>query len=293
MDSIKFLMAFLLLVAPISAMDIVQDLAISGSSQQADISSTNTATLNGDDVSLTQSIYQMAVCDGDVNIDATNIGHVTATSDATVNQGVIQNVMGYDVVENGANWADVFAGEVSTTSQAVTQGAVANGVADQTAGNILFSDAGVLANMNGQLVQMGAIGEYVEQNGGNILWSIAPAGQVGQTAILGAVSEIDAIQNADNWANVCMDNAMVGQGAFVAGEAGGDLSQDAANLVLVFGDNPIVGQYIAGQGVAGDQLVQYLSNNAAFVGDGGMLAQHTETVAFGDQVYQFVNNNWV
>ena len=220
---ISVLLALMALIAPISALSTVsQTSASSYQAEQADISTTNTATLVGDDVSLTQSIYQMAVCDGDVNTDATNIGDVTAIGDATVNQGVIQNIMGDEVTENGANWADVVAGEEATTSQAVTQSAVADGAAIQTAGNILFCDAGVLANMNGQLVQMAAIGEYVEQNGGNLLISIAPEGQVGQTAILGAISDTDSIQNADNWALVCMDNAWVGQGSFVAGEDDGD-----------------------------------------------------------------------
>lgn len=289
------LLAIAMLITPISGLDVVQSIesSISASEgEQADLSSTNTATLFGNDVSLTQSISQMGGGEGDVNIEATNTGDVTAIGDATVNQGVIQNIMGDEVTENGANWADVVAGEEATTSQAVTQSAVADGAAIQTAGNILFCDAGVLANMNGQLVQMAAIGEYVEQNGGNLLWSIAPEGQVGQTAILGAISDTDSIQNADNWALVCMDNAWVGQGSFVAGEDDGDLSQDAANLALVFGDDPVVGQYIAGQGLAGDILIQDLSNDAAFLGDGGMLAQHTETVAFGDEVYQFISNNW-
>ena len=158
------LLAIAMLITPISGLDVVQSIesSISASEgEQADLSSTNTATLFGNDVSLTQSISQMGGGEGDVNIEATNTGDVTAIGDATVNQGVIQNIMGDEVTENGANWADVVAGEEATTSQAVTQSAVADGAAIQTAGNILFCDAGVLANMNGQLVQMAARGEYV------------------------------------------------------------------------------------------------------------------------------------
>ncbi len=288
------LLVIAMLITPISGLDVVQSIesSISASEgEQADLSTTNTATLFGNDVGLTQSISQMGGGEGNVNIEATNKGDVTAIGDATVNQGVIQNIMGDEVTENGANRADVVAGEEATTSQAVTQNTVADGAAIQTAGNILVCDAGVLAN-NGQLVQMAAIGEYVEQNGGNLLESIAPEGQVGQTATLGAISDTDAIHNADNLARVDMDNAWVSQGSFIAGEAGGDLSQDAANLVLAFEDDPIVGQYIAGQGLTGDILIQDLSNDAVFLGDGGMLAQHIETVAFGDEVYQFISNNW-
>lgn len=290
---LKILGVLIILIAPISGLTVSQSSESVFEAETATVSSTNLAELVGTDVDLTQVVVQSVVCDGDVSIDATNEAEVAATGDATVNQGIISGVMGNNVEQTGANWADVDAGEVALTSQSVTESVAAVGAVDQTAGNILFSDAGLLAQMNGQLVQMSAIGGFVEQNGGNLLWSTAPEGQVGQTAILGAVSETDAIQNADNWALVCMDNAYVGQGAFIAGEASGDLLyQDAANLALVFGDDPVVGQYIAGQGVSGDVLVQFLDNDAAFIGDGGVLAQHTETVAFGNEVYQYINNNW-
>jgi len=294
MKYILGLLALLLLVLPISGQSIYSsDIQTSAVANSADITSINTATLTGTDVSLTQSVGQTAIGDGDMNLYASNSANILASNDASLNQGVVQNAAGNDVTENSANWGTVNAGGDATTSQSLTQSGVGTGTVDQTAGNIVQSSAGSNAYI-GQLVQSGAQGNLVDQNVLNLAWGIAPTGEIGQTTIIGAVSATDAFQSSDNIIASCqMDNAMVGQGAFVAGNAGNTLIQDASNTAFLFGDNPTLGQFIAGSAISGNVADQYLSNNAVFAGDGGALAQHIEEVAFAPQVTQIVNNNWI